>query len=166
MEQETQPVHDLEPIRRSIATLAMKLLVLLLIFEGLYEGLLYVLTLAFNIPLDWHHHFSVILLVINGLKIILEFLFILKLFIQWAGTSYLISKKHLIKRIGIINIREEISHFDDIRSITVSQSILGKLFNYGNIELITSASGGYQTTLVLAGINNPYKYETILKTLF
>jgi len=166
MEQEIQPEHYFQQIRSSIAILAMKLLVLLFIFEGIYEGLFYVLTLAFNVPLEWHHHASVILLVINGLKVIFEFSFILFLFFQWAGTSYFITKKHIIKRVGIMNSREEVFHFDNIRAITVNQSLLGKLFNYGDIELKTSASGGYQAALVLVSINNPHKYEAQLKTLF
>lgn len=166
MEEQNIPEHDLEPIRGSIAILAMKLLVLLFIFEVLYAALFYFLNVFFNLPFEWHHHSSIILLGINGIKIGLEFLFILYLFFQWAGTSYFITKKHIIKRIGIINSHEEVFHFDIIRSIAVSQSFLGKLFNYGDIELKTSASGGYQAVLILASIDNPHKYETLLKTLF
>lgn len=166
MEEQNIPEHDLEPIRSSVAILAMKLLVLLFVFEGLYAGLFYVLNVGFNLPLEWHHHSSVILLGINIIKIGLEFLFILYLFFQWAGTSYFITKKHIIKRVGIFNSREEVFHFDNIRSITVNQSFLGKIFNYGDIELKTSASGGYQAALVLVSIDNPHKYEALLKTLF
>lgn len=166
MEEKNIPEHDLEPVRSSVAILAMKLLVLLFIFEGLYTGLFYFLNVFFNLPLEWHHHSSIILLLIYGIKIGLEFLFILYLFFQWAGTTYFITKKHIIKRVGIINSREEVFHFDNIRSITVNQSFLGKIFNYGDIELKTSASGGYQAALILSGIDNPHKYEEHLKTLF
>ncbi len=166
MEEQNIPDHDLEPIRSSVTILAMKLLVLLFVFEGLYIALFYFLNVFFNLPLEWHHHSSIILLLINGLKIFLEFLFILYLFFQWSGTIYFITKKHIIKRVGIINSREEVFHFDNIRSIAVNQSFLGKLFNYGDIELKTSASGGYQAALILAGIDRPHKYETLLKTLF
>lgn len=62
--------------------------------------------------------------------------------------------------------KEEVFHFDNIRAITVNQSWFGKLFNYGDIELKTSASGGCQEALVLVSINNPHKYEAHLKTLF
>jgi len=164
--QETQPEHDFEPIKGSIAILAMKLLVLLFLFEGLYSGLFYFLNIYFNLPLDWHHHSSILLLGINGIKIGLEFIFILYLFFQWAGISYFITKKHIIKRVGIMTSREEVFHFDNIRSIAVNQSFLGKLFNYGDIELKTSASGGYQAALILIGINRPHTYETLLKRLF
>lgn len=166
MEQGIQPEHDLEPIRSSVAILTMKLLVFLFVFEGLYAGLFYILNVAFNLPLEWHHHSSIILLGIIGIKIFLEFLFILYLFFQWAGTTYFITKKHIIKRVGIINSREEVFHFENIRSIVVNQSFLGKLFNYGDIELKTSASGGYQAVLTLTSIDRPHKYETLLKTLF
>ncbi len=166
MEQEKQPEHDFSQIRRSIVVVAMKLLVLLILFEALYITLFYFLKVFFNLPLEWHHHSSIILLGINVVKIILEFSFILYLFFQWAGTSYFIAKKHIIKRVGIMSSREEVFHFDNIRSLTVSQSFLGKIFNYGDIEVKTSASGGYQATLVLVSINDPHKYEAHLKTLF
>lgn len=166
MKQETQPEHDFAQIKSSVAILAMKLLALLFIVEALYVGLFYILTIASNLPLEWHHHSSIILLGTNLVKIILEFSFILYLFFEWAGISYIITKKHIIKRVGIMSSREEIFHFDNIRAITVNQSVLGKLFNYGDIELKTSASGGYQAALILVSINNPHKYEAHLKTLF
>lgn len=166
MEEKNIPEHDLEPIRSSVAILAMKLLVLLFMFEVSYAGLFYFLNIFFNLPLEWHHHSSIIMLGINGIKVGLELLFILYLFFQWAGTTYYLTKKHIIKRVGIISSREEVFHFDNIRSIAVNQSFLGKLFNYGDIELKTSASGGYQAALILASIDNPHKFETLLKTLF
>lgn len=166
MSKEEQSEHDFQQIRSSISILAMKLLLLLFLFEVIYAILFYVLTLAFNLPLEWHHHSSIILLVINGFKIIVEFFFILYLFFQWEGISYFITKKHIIKRVGIFNSKEEIFHFENIRTITVKQSFLGKILHYGDIELKTSASGGYQEELVLVAINDPYKYEAHLKTLF
>lgn len=166
MEQKIQLEQNFEPIRGSITILAMKLLAMLFIFEGLYVGLFYILNIAFSLPFDWHHHSSVVLLSINGLKILLEFLSILYLFFQWAGISYFITRKHVIKRVGIINNREEIFHFDNIRSITVKQLFLGKIFNYGDIEIKVSASGGYQGDVILSGIAKPNEYETKLKAMF
>lgn len=166
MDEKALPEHDLEPIRESIFMLGAKLFVLLFLFEGIYTGFFVLLNLVFNLPLDWHHHASVILILLNITKVLLELLFILFLLSEWSSTIYFITTKHIIKRVGILSNKEEVYHFDNIRSISVQQSFLGKLFNYGDIILKTSASGGYQDDVSLSGIDNPHKYETILKNLF
>ncbi len=163
---EAQPEHDLEPIRGSIVTLAIKLLLTLILFESLYSALFAVMQVGLELPFDWHHHISLGLLIISGAKIIFEFGFILYLLMQWTGKSYFLTGKHIIKRVGILTSREEIYHFDNIRSISVEQSFLGKFFNYGDITLKTSASGGYQGDVILSNIENPHKYETKLKAMF
>lgn len=166
MSQEVQPEHDLEPIRGSIVTLTIKLLLTLILIEGLYSAIFAVMQVGLDVPFDWHHHISLGLLIFNGVKIIFELGFILYLLMQWMGQSYFLTGKHIIKRVGILTSREEIFHFENIRSISVEQSFLGKFFNYGDITFTTSAAGGYQGDVVLSNIENPHKYEAKLKAMF
>lgn len=155
-----------EPIRGSTVILAFKLILTLLLFDFIYLGMFYFLNIFFDISFEWHHHISVGLFGIHLIKNLLEVVFIVYLILSWANNMYLITKKHLIRKKGIFGSQEDIFHFENIRSISINQSFLGKLFNYGAITLKTSASGGDQGDITLSEIENPQKYEEILKGYF
>lgn len=162
---DSEPITN-EPIRGSIVVLALKLLVALLLFDLLYSGLYIGANILFQLPFDWHHHLSITLVILQFGKILLQVYLVIFLVITWASSSYLLTKKHLIRLTGLLNTKEDVFHFDNIRSISVTQSLFGKLFNYGDITLKTSASGGYQADFVLSGIHNPEKYKKLLEQRF
>lgn len=163
---DTEQKDLVEQIRGSIVFVVIKLIVILLFFETIYELLFYFLSIQFALPIDWHHHISVGLLAVSFLKVLMEVYFITSVFLSWAGNVWFLTGKHIIKRTGILYTQEDVYHFDNIRSISIEQSIMGKFFNYGDISIKTSASGGYQGDVVLFQIDNPQKYEAILKNLF
>lgn len=153
------------PIRGSIVILVAKLLIILLLFELIYAGAYYILNLGIPLPFDLHHHVTLVLLILETIKILTQVFLILNVTLAWANNVYYINGqgKHLIKRTGIINTKEDLYEFDTVRSLTVNQSWLGRIFNYGDVTLKTSASGGYQAILTIAGIQNPQKYEQMIK---
>ena len=118
------------------------------------------------LPFDLHHHLAILFIIGQLLKIGLQVGLVLNVVLSWAGNSHHLTGQHIVKRTGIFNVNEEIYHYENIRSISINQSFLGKLFSYGDITLKTSASGGYQGDIVIVGVNNPKKYEDILKTFF
>ena len=100
------------------------------------------------------------------LKLFVEVLFIVNITLSWANNTYYLTQKHIIQRRGILHVEEDVFHFDNIRSISINQSILGKIFNYGDIILKTSASGGYQGDVVMIGISDPKRYKEIITKYF
>jgi uncharacterized membrane protein YdbT with pleckstrin-like domain len=165
-QQNSELKPELEPIRGSIVVLVFKLAVILLFFEFIYAAADYIVTLGIPLPFDLHHHVSLALFVVEAVKIVFQLYLIANVVLSWANNTYYLAGKHIIKRTGILHVEEDVFHFDNIRSISISQSFLGKLFNYGNITLKTSASGGYQGDVVMMGIANPKKYEEILNKYF
>jgi uncharacterized membrane protein YdbT with pleckstrin-like domain len=151
------------PIRGSIFFLVTKLLVILLLFELIYGAVYYILTLGIPLPFDLHHHVAVVIFVLEIVKIMTQVFLILNVSLSWANNVYFINGKHLIKRTGIMNTEEDIYEFDTVRSVAVNQSWLGRIFHYGDISLKTSASGGYQVIVTIAGITDPHKYEKMIK---
>lgn len=158
--------HELEPIRGSILILVAKLATALLLLDLLYVGIYYLLTLGFELPFNLHHHISLLLLFVFFLKFFMQLFLILNVTLSWANSAYYLAGKHLIRKSGILHIQEDVFHFDNIRSISINQSFLGKLFNYGDITVKTSASGGYQGDIVMTEIANPKKYEAVLRKYF
>ena len=159
----TKHPSEVEPIRGSVAILAIKLIAILIIFDVAHFLISYFLTLQFTLPFDLHSRVSLLLLFLDLIKIILQIYFTLFLVLSWSSNIYYLTRKHLIKREGFIGTKEKIYDFDNIRSITVNQSLLGKLFNFGTIYLSTSASGGYQAEISLENISDPQKYEQRIK---
>lgn len=86
--------------------------------------------------------------------------------LAWASNAYYLAGKHLIRRKGIVHAQEDVFHYDNIRSISVNQSFFGKMFNYGDITIKTSASGGYQGDIVMTEIADPKRYEAMLRESF
>lgn len=155
-----------EPIRGSVVVLATKLAAILLIFEVAYAVADYVVTLGIPLPFDLHHHISLALFIVQATKIVLQLYLVVNVTLSWSNNTYILAGKHIIRRKGILHAEEDVFHFDNIRSISINQSFLGKLFNYGDITLKTSASGGYHGDVVMAAIANPKKYEEILNKYF
>ena len=155
-----------EPVRGSIAILIVKLLMILVLFDGIYSLIFYLLTLGISLPFDLHHHISELLFGLQLIKNILQMVLLLYVVLGWANNLYFFTDRHIVKRTGTLHVNEEMYHYDNIRSITINQSWLGKLFHYGDIILKTSASGGYQDDIVLTEIENPQKYQSMLRKLF
>lgn len=151
------------PIRGSYIIFVAKLLLTLFLFEIIYAAIFYFLTLGVFFPFDLHHHISIGIFILEIMKILIQVFLIFYVSLSWASNVYYISGKHLIKRSGILNTEEDIYEFDTVRSVAVNQSFLGRLFHYGDITLKTSASGGYQVIVTIAGVQDPRKYEQRIK---
>lgn len=157
---------EIEPIRGSTVILISKLMAILLFFEFIYAVVDYIVTLGIPLPFDLHHHVSLALFIVQAIKISFQLYLIANVTLSWANNTYFLAGKHIIKRTGILHAEEDVFHFDNIRSISINQSFFGKICNYGDITLKTSASGGYQGDVVMMGISNPKKYEEILNKFF
>ena len=155
-----------ESVRGSTTVLIVKLLVIVVLFDGAYAFISYVLTLGVSLPFDLHHHISALLLGLQIIKNVLQIILTVNVVLSWANNLYFFTDRHNIKRTGILHVNEEMYHYDNIRSITINQSWIGKIFNYGDLVLKISASGGYQDDIVLTGIENPKKYQSFLEELF
>lgn len=159
-------MHEIEPIRGSIFVLSLKLILVIFLFDAFYALVFYFLNIFIGIPLDWHHHLSVLALVLQGIKVLLQFSIILFVILQWTNNIYYLTKKHLVKKQGTFNSKEKIYDFENIRNIAIQKSFLGKIFNYGTIVIRPISFGQEGEDIWLVDIENPQKYELLLKECF
>jgi uncharacterized membrane protein YdbT with pleckstrin-like domain len=75
--------------------------------------------------------------------------------LYFLSTSYNISNKRIIKKTGIIFIEIKEITKNNIESIDIKQSILGKILNYG--DLIIKGSGGSE--VVMSYVVNPTQFK-------
>jgi uncharacterized membrane protein YdbT with pleckstrin-like domain len=155
-----------EPVRSSVALLVVRLAFIVILFDAIYSLIFYFLNIYFHTPIEWHHHISTGMLILFVVKTIFEVGLLVYATVSWINTTYQIENGHLVIKRGIFHTYEDVYELKTIRAIEVDQSIMGKLFHFGDVILKTSASGGYQVIVTLMGIANPYKYEKTLNKYF
>lgn len=88
--------------------------------------------------------------------------FILFATLRWSTFDYYVSTTHLVVYGGIVTLKEKIYDLNTIRKIELQESVLGKLFGYGDL-IIMFATSGYHEEVRLKDVANPKLYERILK---
>lgn len=76
----------------------------------------------------------------------------LAIFLTWLNTEYILTSKRVEWRFGIIGEKTISIVLTNIESISLKQSIVGRIFNYGDI---TIEPAGISTTINFNGISNP-----------
>ncbi len=157
-----QKNHTFEPIRGSVSVLIIKLFSVMFIIDTIYS---IISIFVFDIQLlqQFHYQLATILFIAHFFKNIFSLYLVIMVVLSWISRVYFLTDKQLISRDGIINIKEKIYDLKIIRSVTVDQGLFGKLFNYGDITITTSASGGYNDEISLISISQPEKYREVLK---
>lgn len=159
-----------EPIRESLVVFILKIASVLIVTDVVYAVLNFVLLRAFflnhELPFRMHEAAPYLLTLLHLGKTTLQVWGISAIVFRWVGNSYHITDKHLVRREGIMNCVEKIYDLDIVRSVSIQQSWLGKIFRYGTVIIEISASGGYTDQVTLFGVTNPQQYERMLRRHF
>ena len=82
--------------------------------------------------------------------------------LDWLNEYYEIRSDRFIHRKGIFSRKDEEYPFVNIESVKLSQGFIGRLFNYGTLELFEFKPIKYRTMYL---IHNPARYLHILESL-
>jgi hypothetical protein len=58
---------------------------------------------------------------------------------QWWAQDYMITSRRLMKVWGVLNKRSVDSSLEKINDARLNQSVFGRIFNYGHLEILTAA---------------------------
>ena len=159
-----------EPIRESIILFISRIAWILIVMDLVYAAINFILLRAFflnhELPFNIHDYTAYILTFLHLVKTVLQVWGISAIVFRWVGNSYHITDRNLVHREGIINCIEKIYDLDIVRSVSIQQSWIGKIFKYGTINIEISASGGYTDQVTLSGVSNPQQYEKMLSRHF
>lgn len=86
----------------------------------------------------------------------------ISIIINWLEEYYEITPDEVIHKRGLFFKKEERYPLEHIRSIGLSQGILGRIFNYGTLTLHNWLKDRY---IYLYLIHSPTKYHQILQSL-
>ncbi len=63
-------------------------------------------------------------------------------FLQWWAEEYLITTSRVVQTEGLVNKHTKDSALEKINDITLNQSVLGRILNYGDLQIITGSDMG------------------------
>ena len=86
---------------------------------------------------SWYYFTLIIVL-----TVVIPIIIVLRIILSKLSTKYAITNKRVIARRGILSENFKSSTFKHITSLGAKQGIIGKIFNFGNIIVNTSGSGG------------------------
>lgn len=152
---------SLHHIHDSAIPLAGRIFFIILVLEIVYGAFIYFFFFT-EIGRTIQYQRNYIIIFSYPFKFILQAYSVIYVLLFWATNNYYITENKIVHCKGILNIDEEIYDISSIRSVKSYQNIIGRIFNYGNVIVEVSASGGYHKNILLIGIASPKKYERIL----
>jgi uncharacterized membrane protein YdbT with pleckstrin-like domain len=96
--------------------------------------------------------FLYLLLLIPAFFIFMKILF-------WRNQQFIVTNHRVIHINGVINKNVIDSSLEKVNDVKLTQSYLGRIFNYGDIEILTASELGVN---LLKRINEPIKYKTAM----
>ncbi|MGI8928276.1 MAG: PH domain-containing protein [Candidatus Limnocylindrales bacterium] len=80
---------------------------------------------------------------------------------QWWAQDYAVTNRRLLKVTGILNKRSADSSLEKINDAILSQSIWGRMLNFGNLEILTAADMAVDRYYML---NAPKEFKKVMLT--
>ena len=148
-------------IRHSISVLLIKLVVIDFMIAALLISFYFALVRGeeiVNIALTHTYLFLVVFGILGIIKILTTSYVVL----QWLYEYYEITPDEIVHKNGIIFKKIEKYRFDNIRAISLSESFIGELLNFGTITLYDIRMQKY---LDMYLIHNPKRYYKVIKEL-
>lgn len=146
-------------IRKSFPLLILRIIMVELLLESIY--------LLWRIGIDFMpfavdtrtflHQFTTIIFIIVT---ILQVFLLLAIVLKWSNDYYELQEDEVIKMSGIFSKNGKAFAYQNIQSITVQQSFLGRMLRYGTVYLYIPVLG---QDIAFNEIPNPYAFIALIK---
>ena len=80
-------------------------------------------------------------------------------FLIWWNRQYIITNRRVIQVSGVINKNVIDSSLEKVNDVKMDQSVIGRLFNFGNVEILTASELGAN---VFRRIGDPVHFKTAM----
>jgi uncharacterized membrane protein YdbT with pleckstrin-like domain len=129
---------------------------LVLAGEILSESLLSVALVVF-ISLVWRLWVPNPLMALGYLLLIFPLISLLRDVLIWSNRKYIVTNRRVIQLSGVLSKNVTDSSLEKVNDVKMSQSFLGRIFGYGDIEILTASVLGVNK---LTHIWKPIQYKT------
>jgi len=93
---------------------------------------------------------------------LVQIFLIYSVLLHWLNKRYYFESNHLIVKKGIFKTTERIYDLRNLKSVIVTQDIIGEIFHFGTITLAITAPG-LAEEISLTEIPHPHKLERQIK---
>ncbi|MBX7139300.1 MAG: PH domain-containing protein [Oligoflexia bacterium] len=79
------------------------------------------------------------------------------------NVRYLIDTKFIEARTGVLSLRQNIVRvrYEDVRGIETDQSIMGRMLDFGDVQIGTAASSGME--IIMTGVGAPKEIQEMIQ---
>jgi uncharacterized membrane protein YdbT with pleckstrin-like domain len=131
---------------------------LVLVGEILAEILLSI-ALVVLVTLIWVNWVLNPLMLLGYLLLVIPAISLLRDVLIWKNRQYMVTNRRVIQLAGVFNKNITDSSLDKVNDVKMSQSFLGRLLDYGNIEILTASELGANK---FSYIGRPIQYKTAM----
>ena len=79
--------------------------------------------------------------------------------VQWEAEQYLVTNRRVMQTAGIVNKKTSDSSLEKVNDVVLTQSVLGRVLGYGDLEIVTGSDVGIN---LLKRLANPIKFKTTM----
>jgi uncharacterized membrane protein YdbT with pleckstrin-like domain len=79
--------------------------------------------------------------------------------LNWTNREYIITSRRVMQISGIINKTVADSSLEKVNDVKMTQSVLGRMFDYGDVEILTASELGVN---LFRQIESPVKFKTAM----
>lgn len=99
------------------------------------------------------------LLIVGALFIIVPLFTMIRDILIWWNKQYVVTSRRVMQVSGIINKNVIDSSLEKVNDIKMEQSIFGRLFNYGDLEILTASELGVN---LFRRLDDPINFKTAM----
>lgn len=156
--------NEMRPIviRRSVAVFIIRIILLELVFEIIYlswRTLIHFLPTSLETTLTLNVASLIFFLI---LVTVIQNILLIIIALNWSRNYYEFRTKDIAQYKGILTNTKQSYEYRDIQSISVHQSILGRMFNYGSVTLYIPTLGH---DVHFNEVSNPTGFVALLKSI-
>jgi uncharacterized membrane protein YdbT with pleckstrin-like domain len=93
------------------------------------------------------------------LLLIFPLVSLLRDILNWSMRKYVVTSRRVIQISGVFNKNVTDSSLEKVNDVKMNQSFLGRMFNYGDIEIMTASELGVNK---FTHIGHPIQYKTAM----
>ena len=104
-------------------------------------------------------HLAILIVVIAFLLLLIPIATMTKDILEWTNRQYIVTNRRVIQISGIINKNITDSSLEKVNDVKMRQSVFGRMFDYGDIEILTASELGVN---LFSKISEPIKYKSAM----
>lgn len=79
--------------------------------------------------------------------------------VQWEAEQYIVTNRRVMQTAGIVNKKTSDSSLEKVNDVVLTQSVMGRILGYGDLEIVTGSDVGIN---LLKRLAQPIKFKTAM----